>query len=96
MAQTRLLRALRPCHSLTELSIFLRPEFRLSIEPLLSIPALRVLTLNIQDASDQSMEVVSFEETHMSVVKRLPNLRRLTLRESDERDQDEDDPHGTG
>ena len=82
LAQTHLLRALWPCRSLTQLSITLRPECRLSIEALLDLPTLQILAFDIESASDENDEQVCFDEEQMSVVKQLPNLRRLTLRDS--------------
>jgi hypothetical protein len=77
-AQRCLLRALRPCHSLTELSLTMRASSRFHLGPLLELPRLHTLTLEIANTNEFGGR---FDEEQMRVVKQLPNLRRLTLRE---------------
>jgi hypothetical protein len=87
------LEALRPCHSLTDLSITLHPWTTLCLDGLIELSTLQILTLDIERADEESES--SFSEAQMGVVKQLPNLRDLSLREYDEFPPLEDDLFGT-
>ena len=94
--QRLVLAALRPCHSLTELSITMRPHSRLHLEPLQELTSLKTLTIDIAHACTEDFDWCTFHEEQIRAVAKLSSLRRLTLRECEyAEDMDEDDPMGT-
>lgn len=95
--QRLVLRALRPCRSLTELSITLRPRASLCLDGLLGLKTLQILTIDIEHADGETDDGNNsmFIEEQISVVKQLSNLRQLKLIEREDLDPDEDDPLDT-
>jgi len=84
------LRALRPCHSLTELSLTLRDSSDLVLDGLLELSSLQALTINIERDGDLCWHLGLFTEAQIGVVKQLASLRRLTLIECEDLDPDEE------
>jgi hypothetical protein len=82
--QRQVLLALRPCHSLTELSITMHDSSELVLDGLLELSTLQILTvdIDIKHSGDDDHIEARFSEAQIGVVKQLPNLRRLTLRDS--------------
>ena len=77
------LRALRPCHSLTELSITLcvPNSSELELSSLLEVVNLQILTIDVQRAGAFGVGSRVFTEDQIGVIKQLAALRRLTLLE---------------
>ena len=92
--QRLVLGALRPCHSLTQLSITMHVFSELVLDGLLELPTLQILELtvdiDVKHSGEDDHAEARFSEAQIAVVKQLPNLRRLTLRESRRGQQQED------
>ena len=92
------LRALRPCHSLTELSLTLLPSLVLCLDGLLELSTLEILTLNIERAEGDVLggdDEPQFTEAQIGVIKQLSSRRRVKLIECEDLDPDDDDSFGT-